>query len=50
MNEPPPPPDTSLEEMNLLLSITCFAEKDIKSLLIGTVKVLMIIYRYNDTI
>jgi len=42
MNEPPPP-DTSIEEMNLLLCITRFAEKDTKSLLIHTVKVLMII-------
>jgi len=34
---------------NDLLSITRFAEKDIKSLLIHTVNILMIIYRYNDT-
>lgn len=45
---PSPLPDTNIEEMNLLLSSTHFAEKDIKSLLIHTVIFLMIIYKYND--
>jgi hypothetical protein len=43
----PPPPDKSIEEINLLLSITHFAEKDTKSLLIFTTTVLMIMCSNN---